>query len=136
LNNIGTRGVRYTGLVGLEVQGWLMVKEARPYQLAMVVSAQLGSSYSGSTCFLQAWLENRSLDQRTALVSPSSSNVHDDTATLVLDAELQPGFYRLRAWTVCTGQQGVPSTVELLLKTPSELNLRLVTGADLLYREG
>ena len=95
-----------------------------------------GIVHSGPTCFLQAWLENRSLDQRTALVSPSASNVHDATATLVLGAELQPGLYRLRAWTVCTGQQGVTSTVELLLKAPSELNLRPVTGADLLHREG
>ena len=97
--------------------------------------AHLGSSYSGPTCFLQAWLENRSLDQRTALVSLSSSDVHDATATLVLGAKLQPGVYRMRARTVCTGQQGVISTVELL-KTPSELNLRPVTGADLLRREG
>ena len=136
LNDIGTRGVRYTGPVGVEVQGWLRAKEAGRYQLAVDVSAHLGSSYSGPTCFLQAWLENRSLDQRTALVSPSSSNVHDANATLVLGAELQPGLYRLRAWTVCTGQQGITSTVELLLKAPSELNLRPVAGADLLHREG
>ena len=136
LNDIGTRGVRYTGPVGVEFQGWLRAKEAGRYQLAVDVSAHLGSSYSGPTCFLQAWLENRSLDQRTTLVSPSSSNVHDATSTLVLGAELQPGLYRLRVWTVCTGQQGVTSTIELLLKAPSELNLRPVTGADLLHREG
>jgi len=54
----------------------------------------------------------------------------------VLGAELQPGLYRLRVWTACTTPQGVATTAELLLKAPSELNLRPVTGNDLLHREG
>ena len=54
LNDIGTRGVCYTGPVGVEFQGWLRAKEAGRYQLAVDVSAHLGSSYSGPTCFLQA----------------------------------------------------------------------------------
>ena len=44
-------------------------------------------------------------------------------------------IYRLRVWTACTAPQGVNSTSELLLKAPSELNLRPVTGSDLLHRE-
>ena len=51
-------------------------------------------------------------------------------------AELQPGLYRLRAWIACTTPQGVVTTAELLFKAPSELNLRPVTGNDLLHREG
>lgn len=136
LTDIATRGVRYTGPVGVEIQGWLRAKEAGRYQLAVDVSAHLGSSYTGPTCFLQAWLENRSLDQRTALVSPASSNTKDANATLVLGAELQPGLYRLRIWTVCLEPQGVTTAVELLLKAPSELNLRPAAGIDLLHREG
>ncbi len=54
----------------------------------------------------------------------------------MLGAELQPGLYRLRAWTACTTSQLVTTTAELLLKAPSELNLRPVTGNDLLHREG
>ncbi len=62
----------------------------------------------GRLAFLQAWLENRSLDQRTALVSPSSRNTKDANATLVVGAELQPGLYRLRVWTVCIEPQVSP----------------------------
>ena len=130
LTHIATRGVRYTGLVEVEIQGWLRAKEACRYQLVVDVSAHFGSSYTGPTCFLQAWLENRSLDQRTALVSPASSNTKDANATLVLGAELQPGLYRLRIWTVCLEPQGVTTAVELLLKALSELNLRPAAGTD------
>jgi hypothetical protein len=86
------------------------------------------------TCFLQAWLEGRSLDGRSVLVS--SPGKQEATASLVLGAELQSGLYRLRVWTACTIPQGVATTSELLLKAPSELNLRPVTGNDLLHREG
>ena len=40
------------------------------------------------------------------------------------------------AWVACTAPQGVATIAELLLKAPSELNLRPVTGNDLLHREG
>lgn len=53
----------------------------------------------------------------------------------MLGAELQPGIYRLRLWTACTAPVSVTTTSELLLKAPSELNLRPVTGNDLLHRE-
>lgn len=86
------------------------------------------------TCFLQAWLEGRSLDQRSILVSQPGSR--DASGSLVLGAELQPGLYRLRVWTACTTVQGVATTSELLLKALSEVNLRPVTGNDLLHREG
>ena len=56
-------------------------------------------------------------------------------AILVLGAELQPGHYRLRVWTVCTEPPGITTTSDLLLKAPSELKLRLVTSNDLLHRE-
>lgn len=134
--DIGTRGVRYTGPVGAEIQGWLRAKEAGRYQLAVDLSVRLASASSPPTCFLQAWLEDHSLDQRTALVSPPSSNIREASSTLVLGAELQPGLYRLRVWTVCNEPPGVATTSELLLKAPSELNLRPVTGNDLLHREG
>ncbi len=93
LTDIRTRGVRYAGPVGVELQGWL---------------------------------EGRSLDGRSVLVS--SPGKQEATASLVLGAELQPGLYRLRVWTACTTPQGVATT--------SELNLRPVTGNDLLHKEG
>jgi len=135
LTDIRARGVRYAGSVGAEIQGWLQAKEAGRYQLGTDLTAHFaGLTIVAPTCFLQAWLEGRSLDQRSVLVSSQSGN-HDASASLVLGAELQPGIYRLRVWTACTTVQGVTTTSEPLLKTPSELNLRPVTGNDLLHRE-
>lgn len=132
--DIRSRGVRYAGPVGVEIQGWLRAKEAGRYQIGTDLNAHFGmNGILAPTCFLQAWLEGRSLDQRSILVTrPGSNNAN---ASLVLGAELQPGLYRLRVWTACTAPQGVTTTSELLLKAPSELNLRSVTGGDLLHRE-
>ena len=133
--DIRTRGVRYAGPVGIELQGWLRAREAGRYQVGTDLTARFNVGAGvPPTCFLQAWLEGRSLDQRTVVVTRPGSQ--EATASLVLGAELQPGLYRLRVWTVCTTPQGVATTAELLLKAPSELNLRPVTGNDLLHREG
>ncbi len=58
----------------------------------------------------------------------------DANAYLVLGADLQSSFYRLRVWTICTVPQSVTTTSELLLKASSELNIRPVTGSDLLHK--
>jgi hypothetical protein len=91
----------------------------------------------GITCFYQAWVEGRSLGQRTTplIGRPANGGSNEVQASLVLGAELQPGLYRLRTWAVCNPPPGVTLTVEALLKAPSELNLRPVTGADLLHKE-
>jgi hypothetical protein len=132
---IATHGVRYVGPVGAEIQGWLRAREAGRYEIATDLSASLTTNAnSPPTCFLQAWIEDRSLGQKTLFVTPKSGLEAD--ATLVLGAELQPGLYRLRVWTVCTEPPGITTTSDLLLKAPSELNLRPATGNDLLHREG
>ena len=66
-------------------------------------------------------------------MTPKSGKEAD--ATLVLGAELQLGFYRLRVWTVCNEPTGITTTSDLLIKAPSELNLRPVTSDDPLHRE-
>ena len=134
LTDIKTRGVRYAGPVGVEIQGWLQAKEAGRYQIGTDLTAHFSGIANAPTCFLQAWLEGRSLDQRSIPVSQPGSR--DASASLVLGAELQPGIYRLRVWTACTTTQNVATTSELLIKAPSDLNLRPVTGNDLLHREG
>ncbi len=133
--DIRTRGMRYANPAGVEIQGWLRAREAGRYQIGSNITAPLRFlNEVAPTCFLQAWLESHSLDQRLSLLSTKNSS--EATASLVVGAELQPGFYRLRVWTACTTPQGVNTTAELLLKAPSELNLRPVTGNDLLHREG
>ena len=101
LTDIQARGVRFAGPVGVELQGWLKAKEAGRYQIGTDLTAHFGVGTTfAPTCFLQAWLEGHSLDQRSVLVShPGSNNAE---ASLVLGAELQPGIYRLRVWTACT----------------------------------
>ena len=133
-SDIRTRGVRYAGPVGVELQGWLRAREAGRYQIGADLTAAFKGSPLAPTCYLQAWLESRSLDGRSVLVS--NPGKPEATASLVLGAELQPGLYRLRAWVACAIPPGVAVTAELLLKAPSELNLRPVTGNDLLHREG
>ena len=127
--------MRYAGPAGVEIQGWLKVRESGRYQLGTDFTAHFGVGAGlALTCFLQAWLEGRSLDGRSVVVG--HFGIQEATASLVLGAELQPGVYRLRVWTACTTPQNVTSSAELLLKAPSELNLRPVTGNDLLHREG
>ena len=134
LSDIRTRGVRYEGPVGVELQGWLRAKEAGRYQISADLTAAFKGSPVAPTCYLQARLEGRSLDGRSALVS--NPGKPEATASLVLEAELQPGLYRLRVSIACTSAYGAITSAELLLKAPSELNLRPVTGNDLLHREG
>lgn len=132
--DIRSRGVRFAGPVGVELQGWLRAKEAGRYQIGADLVANLRGGGLAPTCYLQAWLEGRSLDGRSVLVSRPGKP--EATASLVLGADLQPGLYRLRVWVACTIAYGAITTVELLLKAPSELNLRPITGSDLLHREG
>ncbi|MDQ2744817.1 MAG: hypothetical protein M3Z66_21335 [Chloroflexota bacterium] len=60
----------------------------------------------------------------------------EGSASLVLGADLTPGLYRLRIWLACTSPQGIITSAELLLKTPSQVNLRSLTSSDLLHKEG
>jgi len=73
--DIQTRGVRFAGPVGVELQGWLKAKEAGRYQIGTDLTAHFGvGTMFAPTCFLQAWLEGHSLDQRSVLVSHPASN--------------------------------------------------------------
>ena len=42
LTDIRTRGVRYAGPVGAEIQGWLRAKEAGRYQIGTDLNAHFG----------------------------------------------------------------------------------------------
>ena len=139
LDDIVTRGVRYTGPVGIELQGWLRAREAGRYELSADIDIRFTAFAAyGITCFYQAWIEDRSLGQRTTplLGRPANGSSNEVQASLVLGAELQPGLYRLRTWTVCNSPPGLTLSVDTLLKAPSELNLRPLTAVDVVHREG
>jgi hypothetical protein len=133
LADLTDRGVRYTGLAGVEWQGWLRAREAGRYQFEIDGSTVSPNNYTNSTCVFAGWLEDHSIGVQE--ITPHSGFARPEPFTLVLGAELSPGLYKLRLWAVCTpsiGNQRV--SVALLEKTPSDLNLRPITGADLVHK--
>jgi hypothetical protein len=131
------RGVRYTGLAGVEWQGWLRTRETGRYQFEFDGNTVSANNFTNPTCIFAGWLEDRSIGAQEA--SPTSSAVRPAPFSPVLGAELQPGLYKLRLWAVCTPSSGVRDqgiAVELLEKTPSDLNMLPVTGEDLVHKQG
>ncbi len=134
LADLADHGVRYTGLTGVEWQGWLRTTETGRYEFELDGSTVSANNFTNSTCIFAGWLEDRSLGVQEA--TPSSGIARPAPFSLVLGAELSPGLYKLRLWAVCT--PSVPNqrvSVTLLEKAPSDLNLRPVTGADLVHKQ-
>jgi hypothetical protein len=139
LADLADRGVRYTGLAGVEWQGWLRTRETDRYQFELDGNTVSADNFTNSTCIFAGWLEDRSIGVQDATPTPTSSAARPAAFSLVLGAELQPGLYKLRLWAVCTPSRGVRNqriAVELLEKTPSDLNLRPITGEDLVHTQG
>jgi hypothetical protein len=135
LADLADRGVRYAGLTGVEWQGWLRATETGRYQFELDGDTVSPNNFTNSTCVFAGWLEDRSVGVQET--TPHSGLARPDPFTLILGAELSPGLYKLRLWAVCTpsiGNQRV--SVALLEKAPSDLNLRPVTGADIVHRRG
>jgi hypothetical protein len=133
LADLTDRGVRYAGLTGVEWQGWLRAGETGRYQLELDGDTVSPNNFTNSTCVFAGWLEDRSIGMQET--TPHSGIARPEAFTLVLGAELSPGLYKLRLWAACTpsvGNQRV--SVALLEKSPSDLNLRPVTGADLAHK--
>jgi hypothetical protein len=136
LADLSDRGVRYTGLTGVEWQGWLRAKEAGRYVLEVDGSTVSASNYTNSTCIFAGWLDDRELGVQET--NPASTPARAAAFSLILGAELQPGLYKLQLWAVCTPSFSVRNqrvSVALLEKAPSDLNLRAITGEDLLHKQ-
>lgn len=140
LADLSDRGVRYAGLAGVEFQGWLRVAGTGRYQLAADLRVGFGKgALTQVPCLFTAWLEDQALDTASQSVSPWDNRQGPATISLVLGAELQPGLYKFRAWIACAA--GAVSAIprvdaELLIKAPGELNLRPVTGEELIHKPG
>lgn len=133
LHDLSSRGVRYTGPAGVELQGWLKVAQSGRYQLGEELRATLGpSSVVGPDCILQAWLEDRAIGTERAQLAPSAGR--EARASFVVGAELQPGVYKLRLWTACLPSRDTRVTAEILVKAPADLNLRAISGEDVLHQ--
>lgn len=133
LHDLKSNGVRYTGLTGLELQGWLKVTVAGRTQLAVEFKATTsGNAMGASACFTTIWLEDHSIGAQTGEIPTPA--IEEKAIDLVLGADLQPGLYRLRAWAACTPARGLKLSAELLAKGPNDMNLRPVTGDELLHQ--
>lgn len=135
LHDLSAQGVRYTGLAGVELQGWFKAADGGRYQFGADLHGTSGGSIVGADCGLEVWLEDRVVgSQQTVL--PSSTGPAEQRVSLVVGANLQPGLYKLRLWTVCTSPtaRAARITADLLLKAPSDLNLRGFKSDELLHR--
>jgi hypothetical protein len=136
LHDLSDRGVRYAGLAGLELQGWLKVTAPGRAQLGADYRGSFGQAVLfGTDCLLEAWLEGHQIGQESTRLVPGPDRI--GSASLVLGADLQPGLYQLRLWTAClpiAGPSPVRITLDLLLKTPDDLNLRSFRPDEILHR--
>ena len=132
LNDLRGKGVRFTGLAGIELQGWLKVAAPGRTQIAVEYRANGVNALGTSDCIANAWLEGRSIGSQTdeiALPAPL-----EKILDLNLGADLQPGLYRLRLWAACTPARDLRLSAELLIKSPSDMNLRPVADNELLHQ--
>ena len=135
LHDLSARGVRYTGLAGVELQGWLKATEAGRYQFGADLHGTPGGVIVGATCVLELWLEDRVVGSQQSVLPPPSGPGEERTS-LVVGADLQPGLYKLRLWTACTTPEarGARITADVLIKAPSDLNLRGIKSDELLHQ--
>lgn len=135
LNELSRNGVRYTGLAAVELQGWLKIAEAGRTQLAVEYRATTGSNvFVNATCIASVWLEDRSIGSRRAEIPMPARE--EKTVSLVYGADLQPGLYKLRAWLACTPPRDLRRlSAVMLIKSPSDMNLRLINDTELLHQK-
>ena len=135
LNDLRAKGVRYAGLAGLELQGWLKVTAAGRTQLAVEYRATTsGNAVIPPSCLATAWLEDRAIGAETGQIPAPARE--EKTIDLILGADLQPGLYRLKLWTACTPTRDLKLNAEVLIKGSADMNLRPVTAVDLLHQGG
>ena len=135
LADLKDRGVRYTGLTGVEWQGWLRAKEAGRYELDLDGNSVSPNTANTATCLFTGWLEDRSIGLQQATVNAGPAEAAP--FSLILGAELQPGLYKLRLWATCSAPwaRNLRASVALFEKTPTDLNLRPITADDLAHRQ-
>ncbi|BCH19879.1 hypothetical protein MesoLjLa_67300 (plasmid) [Mesorhizobium sp. L-2-11] len=134
LNELSRNGVLYTGLTSVELQGWLKVTEPGRTQLAVEYRATTGSNvFVNAGCIASLWLEDRSIgSQHGEIPMPAREQ---KTVSFLFGADLQPGLYKLRAWLACTEPRDLHAlNAQLLIKTPADMNLRMIDSGELLHR--
>lgn len=134
LSELSRNGVVYPGLAAVELQGWLKVTQPGRTQLAVEYLATTGSNVFGNAgCIASLWLEDRSIgSQHGEIPMPAREQ---KTVSFLFGADLQPGLYKLRAWLACTEPRDLHAlNAQLLIKTPADMNLRMIDSGELLHR--
>lgn len=137
LHDLSDPGVRYTGLTGVELQGWFRAAQAGRYQFGEDLHGTLGpSAIVGADCTLEVWLEDRVAGAPQGSLPPPNGATGEQRLSLVAGADLQPGLYKFRLWSACapTLPRAARITVDLLVKAPSDLNLRGYKADELLHQ--
>ena len=138
LHDLNSRGVNFSGLAGIELQGWLKVKQPGRMQFVADLHGTLASNvFVPPECLLQIWLEDRLVGPERATLAPDKNR--DAKASMLIGAEVEPGLYKFRLWTACSAAQSANAarvTLDLLIKPPGDLNLRGVRADELLHRPG
>jgi len=134
LSELSRNGVVYDGLGAIELQGWLKVTEPGRTQLAVEYRATTGSNvFRSPTCIASVWLEDRPIGSRRAEIPMPARE--EKNISMLYGADLQPGLYKLRAWLACTAPRDLRKLdAELLIKTPVDMNLRMIDGSELLHQ--
>ncbi|RUX25164.1 hypothetical protein EOA13_28155 [Mesorhizobium sp. M7A.F.Ca.US.011.01.1.1] len=134
LNELSRKGVLYTGLTSVELQGWLKVAEPGRTQLAVEYRATTGSNvFVNAGCIASLWLEDRSIgSQHGEIPMPAREQ---KSVSFIFGADLHPGLYKLRAWLACTEPRDLHVlNAQLLIKTPADMNLRMIDSGELLHQ--
>ncbi|WP_292536866.1 hypothetical protein [Mesorhizobium sp.] len=134
LSEPSRNGVLYTGLTSVELQGWLKVSEPGRTQLAVEYHATTGSNvFTNPGCIASLWLEDRLIgSQHGEIPMPAKEQ---KTVSFIFGADLQPGLYKLRAWLACTEPRDLHAlNAQLLIKTPADMNLRIIDSSELLHQ--
>jgi hypothetical protein len=138
LHDLNSRGVNFSGLAGIELQGWLKVKQTGRMQFVADLHGTLAPNvFVPPECLLQIWLEDRLVGPERATLAPDKNR--DAKASMLIGAEVEPGLYKFRLWTACAAAQNPNAarvTLDLLIKSPGDLNLRGVRADELLHRPG
>ncbi|RWE18835.1 MAG: hypothetical protein EOS41_31235, partial [Mesorhizobium sp.] len=79
-------------------------------------------------------LEDRPIGSRRGEIPMPARE--EKTVSLVYGADLQPGLYKLRAWLACTPPRDLRKlSAVMLIKSPGDMNLRLINDSELLHQE-
>lgn len=101
LSDLFDRGVRFTGLAGVELQGWLRATGSDRYQIAADLRIGFGKgAISELPCLFTAWLEDQSIGDARQSVSPWDNRQGAASVSLVSAPRCSPGSRSCGSWSL------------------------------------